>query len=69
MRPLCLRLPQMTGYFKKFNENATMSLSLKNYNKIWLKTEQLLKINFESKPAYGEDDEYIKTKIKYMIAV
>ena len=35
-------------------------LSLKNYNKIWLKTEQLLKINFESKPVYGEDDEYIK---------
>ena len=44
-------------------------LSLKNYNKIWLKTEQLLKINFESKPVYGEDDEYIKTKIKYMMAV
>ena len=29
MRPLCLRLPQMTGYFKKFNENATMSFKLK----------------------------------------
>ena len=40
-------------------------LSLKNYNKIWLKTEQLLKINFESKPVYGEDDEYIKKKNIY----
>ena len=45
IRPLCLRLPQMTGYFKKFNENATMSFRvnnkqlLKNYSKIWEKTE------------------------------
>ena len=45
IRPLCLRLPQMTGYFKKFNENATMSFRvnnkqlLKNYNKIWEKIE------------------------------
>ena len=40
IRPLCLRLPQMTGCAKKFNENATMSFRannkhlLKNYNKI-----------------------------------
>ena len=39
IRPLCLRLPQMTGYFKKFNENATVSFRvnnkqrLKSYNK------------------------------------
>ena len=25
IRPLCLRLPQMTGYARKFEENATMS--------------------------------------------
>ena len=24
IRPLCLRLPQMNGYVKKFNENVTM---------------------------------------------
>ena len=24
IRPLCIRLPQMTGYARKFNENATM---------------------------------------------
>ena len=35
--------------------------ALKNYNKIWEKVEKLLKINFESKPVYG--DKYIKTKI------
>ena len=70
IRPLCLRLPQMTGYAKKFNENATMSFRannkqfLKNSNKIWEKVEKLIKINFESKPVYGDDDKYIKTKIK-----
>ena len=43
IRPLCIRLLQMTGYVRKFNENSTMSFSvkdkqlLKNYNKIWEK--------------------------------
>ena len=70
VRPLCVRLPQMTGYARKFDENATMSFRannkqlLKNYNKIWEKVEKLLKIDFESKPVYGDDDKYIKTKIK-----
>ena len=56
IRPLCLRLPEMTGYAKKFNENATMSFRvnnkqlLKNYNKISEKTEKLIRIDFESKP-------------------
>ena len=62
------KLPQITGYATKFNENATMSLNskqlLKNYNKIWEKVEKLLRIDFESKPVYGDDDKYIKTKIK-----
>ena len=33
IRPLCLRLPQMTGYARKFNENATMSFRVNNNNK------------------------------------
>ena len=46
----------MSGYAKKFNENATMSFRvnnkqlLKNYNKISEKTEKLIRIDFESKP-------------------
>ena len=28
------------------------------------KIEKLIKIDFESKPVYGDDDKYIKTKIK-----
>ena len=47
IRPLCVRLPQMTGYDRTFNENATISFKasnkqlLKNYNKIWEKVEKL----------------------------
>ena len=71
IRPLCVRLPQMTGYSRKFNKNATMSFKvndkqlLKSYNKMWEKVQKLLNIDFESKPVYGDDDDkYIKTKIK-----
>ena len=43
IRPLCLRLSQMTGYIKKFMENIIKCLRvkdeqlLKNYNKKWKK--------------------------------
>ena len=36
---------------------------LKNCNKIWKKIEKLMSIDFDSKPIYGNDDKYIKTKI------
>ena len=70
IRPLCLRRPEMTVYAKKFNENAIMSFRvnnkqlLKNHSKIWEKTEKLMRMDFESKPVYGDDDKYIKSKIK-----
>ena len=60
----------MRGYSKTIDENVTMSFRvnnkqlLKNYNKIWEKTEKLMRINFESKPVYDADDKYIKAKIK-----
>ena len=67
--PLCIRLPQMTGYARKFDENATMSFIVKNkflkkYTKIWEKIEGFMKINLESKPVYGDHDKYITTKTK-----
>ena len=37
---------------------------LKNYNKIWEKIESLMSIDFDSKPFYGDDNKYIKTKIR-----
>ena len=54
IRPLCLRLPQMTGYAKKINDNVTMFFRvnnkqlLKNYNKIWEKTEKLMRIDLKA---------------------
>ena len=50
IRPLCVKLPQMTGYCRKFDENATMSFVVKNkqllktYAKIWEKIEGLMKV-------------------------
>ena len=55
---------------KKIDENATMSFIVKdkqlvkNYTKMWEKIEGLMRINFKSKPVYGDHDKYIKTKIK-----
>ena len=37
---------------------------LKKYNQIWKRVEKLLKIEFDSEPVYGDNDKYIKTKIK-----
>ena len=62
----------MTGYTGKFDENATMFFKannkqlLKNCNKIQKNVEKLIKINFESKLVYGDDDDddkYTKAKI------
>ena len=70
IRPLCLRLPQITGYARKCDENATMSFIVKDkqllekYTKMWETIKELMKIDFESKPAYGNHDKYIKTKIE-----
>ena len=70
IRPLCIKLPQMTGYVRKFEGNTTMSFKigdkqlLKKYNQIWKRVEKLLKIEFDSEPVYGDNDKYIETKIK-----
>ena len=37
---------------------------LKKYNRIWKRVQKLLKLELDSKPVYGDDDKYIKTKIK-----
>ena len=74
IRSLCVRLPQMTGSARKSDENATISFRvnnkqlLKNYNKVWEKVEKLMRMDFESKPVYGDDDDkYLKTKIKMYV--
>ena len=37
---------------------------LKKYNQIWKRVEKLLKIEFDGEPVYGDNDKYVKTKIK-----
>ena len=70
IRPLYIKLPQMIGYVKNFDSNKTMSFKvgdnklLKKYNKIWEKNSKLMDIEFDSEPVYGDNDKYIKTKIK-----
>ena len=70
IRPLCILLPQMIGYVKQFDSNRTMFFKvsdnkiLKKYKKIWVKVGNLLNIEFESEPVYGDVDKYIKIKIK-----
>ena len=39
-------------------------LLLRKYNQIWKKVAKFLKMEFNSKPVYGDDEKYIKTKIK-----
>ena len=37
---------------------------LKKYNKIWEKISNVMNIEFDSEPVYGDGDKCIRTKIK-----
>ena len=60
----------MVGYVKHFDSNKAMSFKgidnklLKEYTKIWEKVSNLMNIKFDSEPVYGDNDKYIKAKIK-----
>ena len=60
----------MIGDVKNFDSNKTMCLKvednelLKKYDKIWEIISDLLNIEFDSEPVYGDNDKYLKTKIK-----
>ena len=69
VKPLCIILPQMTGYIKYFeNEGKNMSFIIKDddvldkYNEIWDKIKETLNIKFHSMPVY--DEKYIKAKVR-----
>ena len=69
IRPLYVRLPQISGYARKFEFNSTMSFRIKNkqllkkYNQLWKRIEKLLEIKFNSKTFYGNDEKCIKRNI------
>ena len=70
IRPLCIMLPQMIGYVKFFESNKIVPFKisdnklLKKYTQIWEKVTNSLNIKFDSEPVYGDNNKYIKTKIK-----
>ena len=67
VKPLCIILPQMTGYIKHFeNGRKNMSFVIKDddvldkYSKLWDKIKETLSIKIHSMPVY--DEKYIKAK-------
>ena len=50
IKPICIRLSQMIGYAKYFDDNKVMSFKvidkklLNKYNRIWEKVEELLNV-------------------------
>ena len=69
VKPLCIILPQITGYIKYFeNGGKNMSFIIKDddvldkYIEIWDKIKETLSIKFHSTPIYGEN--YIKAKVR-----
>ena len=69
VKPLCIILPQMTGYIKYFeNGGKNMSFEIKDdymlnkYNEIWDKIKETLNIKFHSMSVY--DEKYIKVKVR-----
>ena len=70
IRPLCIMFPQIIGYVKHFYSNKIVSFKgndnrwLKKYTKVRTKVGILMDIEFDSEPADGDNDKYIKGKIK-----
>ena len=67
---LCIKLRQMIGYAKYFDNNKTMSCKvsdkkvLQKYTKIREKICSLIGKVFDSEPVHGDNNKYIKTKMK-----
>ena len=69
VKPLCIILPQMSGYIKYFeNGGKNMSFLIKDdevwekYEKIWDVIKNKLSIKFHSKPTY--DQKHLKAKVR-----
>ena len=74
IRPLCIVLPQMSGYIKYFdNSRKYMPFKIEDESvylkctEIWNKIKKSLNTRFHSQPIY--DDKYIKTKVKTFISM
>ena len=74
VKPLCIILPQMSGYIKYFeNGGKNMSFLIKDdevwekYENIWDVIKNKLSIKFHSKPIY--DQTYLKAKVRELDGV
>ena len=72
IRPLCIALPQMSGYMKNVdNGGKNMSFVIENdsvlikYIEIWNKFKKEFDIKFDREPVY--DENYIRTKVKRLM--
>ena len=60
--PPCIMLLQMIGYAECFDGNRTMSFKvtdnklLKKYIKIWERVSNVMNIEFNCEPVYGDND-------------
>ena len=56
VKPLCIILPQMSGYIKYFEKGGKNVLDdvLDKYNESWNKTKNTLNIKFHSMPVYDK---------------
>ena len=60
----------MIEYVRCFDGNKTISFKIidkkavKKYTKLWEIINNLIGKEFDSEPVYGDDEKYIKTKIK-----
>ena len=67
---LCIKLPQMIGHVKCFDNNKTVSFKvtgnnqLEKHTEIWRRVNNLMNIEFDNEPVYGDVQKYLKTKIK-----
>ena len=69
VKPLCIILPQMSGYIKYLeNRGKNMSFLIKDnkveekYDEIWNVIKNKLSIKFQSKPAH--DQKYLKANVR-----
>ena len=69
VKPLCIILPQMSGYIKYFkNDGKNMSFFVKDdnlldkYSEVWDVIKDKLGIKFHSEPAY--EYKYLKAKVR-----
>ena len=68
VKPLCIVLPQISGYIKYFENGKNMSFVIKDddvldkYNEIWDKIKMDLNKKLHSMPVH--DEKYIKAKVR-----